>query len=256
MGVIRANPVEYVQRYGTSLKTSRELPDFVLDIKTPEGIVLAADYKYNNVHELEGEVAAFKLVDLDREGLSEYSSYLQRFGISYVGAQNINQAASQFNTSQVNFASQQQQQQQQQQQIFSESTAVNTSIINASTTNSVGYDQSGANNFAYLGSGSYENSYGYGAPPKNANQQDLTATTSGCEANPQEVLAEIFISVDRERNGRISYEEAERLLLRLNSKLNRSYGEHDVRGFFQQLDVSRDGTIDANEFRAAFERLV
>ena len=101
MGVIRANPVEYVQRYGTNLKTSRELPDFVLDIKTPEGIVLAADYKYNNVHELEGEVAALKLVDLEREGLGEYRSYLQRLGISYVGAANVNQAAAQLQTSQV-----------------------------------------------------------------------------------------------------------------------------------------------------------
>lgn len=104
MGVIRANPVEYVQRYGSTLKTSRDLPDFVLDIKTPEGIVLAADYKYNTVHELEGEVAALKLVDLDREGLSEYRSYLQRLGISYVGASNVNQVASQLNTSQVSWS--------------------------------------------------------------------------------------------------------------------------------------------------------
>lgn len=49
LGIIRANPVEYVQRYGNQLKTSSELPSFVLDIKPPEGIVLAADYQYNQV---------------------------------------------------------------------------------------------------------------------------------------------------------------------------------------------------------------
>jgi hypothetical protein len=85
-----------VQRYGPLLKTSRDLPNFVLDIKTPEGIVLAADYKYNALHELEGEVSALKLVDLEREGLGEYRSYLQRLGISYVGASNVNSTLSQF----------------------------------------------------------------------------------------------------------------------------------------------------------------
>lgn len=85
MGIIRANPVEYVQRYGSSLKTTRDLPDFVLDIKPPAGVVLAADYQYNQVHELEGDLQALRLVDLEREGLTEYRSQLQRLGINYVG---------------------------------------------------------------------------------------------------------------------------------------------------------------------------
>jgi len=76
LGVIRANPVDYVQRYGSSLKTSTQLPDYVLDIKTPEGIVLAADYQPRPVHELEGDVSALRLIDLDREGLSQYRTYL------------------------------------------------------------------------------------------------------------------------------------------------------------------------------------
>lgn len=84
LGVIRANPVEYVQRYGPTLKTTKELPDFVLEIKPPQGIVLAADYQYN-VHELEGEVQALGLVDLDREGLSEYKDQLRKLGINYGG---------------------------------------------------------------------------------------------------------------------------------------------------------------------------
>jgi hypothetical protein len=80
-GIIRANPVEYVKRYGASLKASRDLPDFVLDIKPPNGVVLAADYQYNgpqHVHELEGDVHALRLVDLDRAGLSEYRAQLDR----------------------------------------------------------------------------------------------------------------------------------------------------------------------------------
>ncbi len=64
LGVIRANPAEYVARYGATLKTARELPSFVLEIKPPAGVVLAADYQYNPVYELEGDVGALKLVDL------------------------------------------------------------------------------------------------------------------------------------------------------------------------------------------------
>ena len=33
LGVVRANPAEYVQKYGSSLKVAGELPQFVLDIK-------------------------------------------------------------------------------------------------------------------------------------------------------------------------------------------------------------------------------
>jgi hypothetical protein len=60
LGIIRANPVEYVQRYGPTLTLPCNLPEFVLDIKTPDGLVLAADYKPPALHELEGDVDALK----------------------------------------------------------------------------------------------------------------------------------------------------------------------------------------------------
>ena len=79
LGVIRANPAEYVARYGATLKTARELPSFVLEIKPPAGIVLAADSSGNSgVYELEGDVQALRFIDLDREGLSEYKTALAK----------------------------------------------------------------------------------------------------------------------------------------------------------------------------------
>lgn len=78
LGVIRANPSEYVARYGTTLKTARELPPFVLEIKPPAGVILAADHQYNSIYELEGDVQALRLIDLDREGLSEYRQLVNR----------------------------------------------------------------------------------------------------------------------------------------------------------------------------------
>jgi hypothetical protein len=53
-----------VARYGATLKTARELPSFVLEIKPPAGVILAADYQYNPIYELEGDIAALKLIDL------------------------------------------------------------------------------------------------------------------------------------------------------------------------------------------------
>lgn len=78
LGVIRANPTEYVSRYGTTLKSARELPPFVLEIKPPAGVVLASETKYNSAYELEGDIQALSLIDLDREGLSEYKNLIHR----------------------------------------------------------------------------------------------------------------------------------------------------------------------------------
>ena len=45
LGVFKTNPEEYVLKYLGQMKETDELPDIVNQIKTPEGIVLAADLK-------------------------------------------------------------------------------------------------------------------------------------------------------------------------------------------------------------------
>ena len=152
------------------MKTARELPDFVTEIKTPNGLVLAADYTYNKVHELEGEVEALRLIDLDREGLGEYKEQLERLSIRYAGS-----------------------------------------------------------------------------------SSSFTSTT---RTNLGSVISEIFSSVDRDGNGSVSMSEANALLLRLNSRLGRNYGESEAREFFRRLDRNGDGSISLREFRAAFERIL
>ena len=80
LSVIRADPNEYVKRYGPTLKKTSDLPNEVLEIKHPEGIKLASDVREdesNSVAELVGDVDALRLVDLEREGLSEYMSYIK-----------------------------------------------------------------------------------------------------------------------------------------------------------------------------------
>ncbi len=81
LGVVKANPQDYVQKYGSQLRSARDLPPVVNEIRTPEGLVLAADSSSNQVqHELEGDLQALRLVDLDKEGLGAYKEFLQRIG--------------------------------------------------------------------------------------------------------------------------------------------------------------------------------
>ena len=183
LGVVKANPAEYVNTYGLSLRISNDLPDFVHEIRQPDGLVLAADYKPNSIHELEGDVHALKLINLDQEGLGEYKQYLIRLGV-------LENAAYQ--------------------------------VISTS--------------------GSFVNGAPSVSPSVSAAANDAL----------EEIVENIFRTIDRNNNGIINVEDAEKTLLRLNSRLGRRYGEDDVRAFFGALDVNNDGTLDLNEFKRAF----
>ncbi len=137
------------------------MPTFVTDIKTPEGVVLAANHNYNTLHELEGDVDALKLIDLDREGLSEYKSYLKSLS--------------------------------------------NDSLVNKNSVDSV--------------------------------------------------IEEIFKSIDVNNTGSIDVDKAARVVLRLNSRLGRNYGEDEVQAFFDALNVNFDKTLSLDDFRKAFSNI-
>ena len=183
LGVVKANPAEYVNTYGLSLRISNDLPNFVNEIRQPDGLVLAADYKPSAIHELEGDLHALKLIDLEQEGLGDYKQYLIRLGV-------LENAAYQ--------------------------------VISTS------------------------GSFGSGSPT-------VSASVSAAADNAlEEIVENIFRTIDRNNNGIINVEDAEKTLLRLNSRLGRRYGEDDVRAFFNALDVNNDGTLDLNEFKRAF----
>ena len=185
LGVIRANPVEYVQRYGASLKVSSALPQFVLDIKTPSDVgLLAAEYQAKSLIELEGQLEGFKFIDLDKEGLSEYRAYLAKLGIYDLGASAASASAS-----------------------------------------------------ASFGSASFS----------------ASSSASG-SMSASAAAAQIFNMIDIDNSGSISVEEAEKIVLRLNSRLNRNYGENEVRQFFTAVSGG-SSQINKQQFLAAFDRL-
>jgi hypothetical protein len=400
LGVIKANPTEYIQRYGSTLKRLGDMPQFVLDIKTPDGLLLAAESQTQTFYELEGDVQAMRLVDLDKEGLSEYREYLARMGISYTAsssfaasaqygsasassaagsycppapsasycppappasycppappasycppappasycppsapvasapaAQNsstyIKSASSAYlNNSSSGFGSS---------RLINNSSAVASGVGQSSSMGSFGasviptnasYNTAGAsqyigsssfgalssmpasasaapnasfgsarppsrsepaafasnqaygsswrggsNSFSQQPFGSSASSFGSAYSPPNAsftpnsshfasnngsspyNADNNANITYGNPSVGSTAVSSIFNQVDRDSNGKISVEEAEKLLLRLNSRLGRNYGENDVRAFFQVLDINQDGLIDFQEFKKAF----
>jgi len=167
LGVIRANPAEYVERYGASLKVHQELPEFVREIRPPVGVVLASEFNYPSLLDLEGDLHALNLIDLDREGLGEYKEWLQRYLSGKGGAE----------------------------------------------------------------------------PPRPVQitiQQIL---------NP--LLSELFKNIDQDSNAKLSVNEAESVVSKINQRLGRNYSKEDANAFFNALDSNRDGQVDFAEFKAA-----
>jgi hypothetical protein len=79
LGVTKVNPNDYVRKYGSTLKSSDDLPKILTDIKQPE--LIAGTNQSASLPgkiKLEGDVHALKLIDLDKFGLSEYKSLVER----------------------------------------------------------------------------------------------------------------------------------------------------------------------------------
>jgi len=169
LGVIRANPAEYVQRYGSDLKVHSAFPKFVQDIATPSEVgQLAWNYRSTGgVWELEGDLQGFSLINLDTEGLSEYRAQLLAKGIRDLGA---------------------------------------------------------------------------------------GGSSSSSSSSVTEAASKIFDMIDYDGSGQIEVFEAERIVLKLNSQLKRSYGESEVKSFFASVSGG-SSKIGKAAFVRAFAQL-
>lgn len=181
LGVVKANPTAYINKYHRQLKLANEFPQCILDIKPPDGLVLAADSPNSEyVHELEGEVEALKLIDMEREGLSDYIPQMSKHSsrLSQISLKKSSQSL-------------------------------------------------------------YE-------PP-----------TSSIESVKMQIIDQIFDELDTDGKGFLSVKEAERILLKLNTRLGRSYGEDDLKDLLYNLDTEDDnGQISQEKFRIIFRRVL
>jgi hypothetical protein len=185
LGTIKANPVEYVQRYGDSLKSPDELPYFIKEMKTPDGIVLASDYTRRQVPELEGDLEALKYIDLDEEGLSEYKPQLE----------------------------QHKQQKEEQKQ-----------LQNNSITNIV-------------------------VSPSNS-----SCCSIGASYTVSTAISEIFSQIDTDNDGKITCDEASKILFRLNNRLINNYDETELVSLITAR--STYGNINLYDFKRIFEKML
>jgi len=79
LGCVRTNPKDYIDKYGDSLKNTKEIYKCVKEISPDITLLSDEDYNRDQVkfrYELEGDIEALKYVDLEKEGLSEYKEYL------------------------------------------------------------------------------------------------------------------------------------------------------------------------------------
>ena len=73
-----AEPRDYVSKFGNTLKRTTELPSFVRELEQ-DGQNTYKKITQDYAHELEGDIEAFKFLDvstIEREGLSMYKHYL------------------------------------------------------------------------------------------------------------------------------------------------------------------------------------
>ena len=78
LGVEKVDPNSYAQKYKSSIVYQSQMPNIADEVKIIHGIPLAAD-KPKYYMELEGDIHALAMIDLDKEGLSEYKPYLNAF---------------------------------------------------------------------------------------------------------------------------------------------------------------------------------
>lgn len=83
LGTENCNPDEYKKTYGEQLIPAEELPEIANKVglkaaQTNSGKVLAAETSHKYFNELEGDIHALKMIDLDKEGLSEYKYILDQ----------------------------------------------------------------------------------------------------------------------------------------------------------------------------------
>jgi hypothetical protein len=85
LGIIHADPQEYVAKYGQSLIRSDQLPEVAVHYGEQPGLDLASRTQPSNIPILQGDLHALRLIDLDSVGLGFYrnSGYSNEASYSY-----------------------------------------------------------------------------------------------------------------------------------------------------------------------------
>ena len=81
LGVISADPEKYIEKFGSKLIKANEIPEYLREIPRPENLASPNERSNTFLPELEGDLGALNLIDLEKEGLGDYREYLERIGV-------------------------------------------------------------------------------------------------------------------------------------------------------------------------------
>ncbi|CAF0766482.1 unnamed protein product [Brachionus calyciflorus] len=84
LGVFKVDPVEYLNRHRSDLINHNEFISKARNIGIPSNLIEKDSHQDLGEPELEGDIEALNLIDLDRVGLSNYRDLLNNFGIRVV----------------------------------------------------------------------------------------------------------------------------------------------------------------------------
>ncbi|KAL4508150.1 hypothetical protein ABPG72_021523 [Tetrahymena utriculariae] len=87
---------------------------------------------------------------------------------------------------------------------------------------------------------------------KNIKKTILIYMASQIQDSDLDILKQIFVSIDRDGNGRISLEELKGGLHQFKEKCNLDIQESEIKQIFQAMDFDNSGQIDYSEFIATF----
>ena len=194
------------------------MPTFVKEIKPPEGLTLAADSSSPIMYELEGDLHALSLVDLEREGLVEYRNFLRQIGFT---DSRINRISNEIN----------------------------------SNYNELKNEKNEANNEQQVHVNSRQTLPQQIIQQKTADQQSISAASNTSATNSNiEFTNDLLRLLDLDANNTISISDAEKILSRLNARLGRPYGDNEAKEFFSHISFNFDGRIDFEQFQSVLEQ--
>lgn len=227
----------------------------MLDIKTPEGLVLAADQSNINcgvTHELEGDLEALKLVDLDREGLGEYKSYLQKLG----SCNNLNNLNSNSTNSISNNCNDNNNGNSNNDNNNNNITAVTplppsrSSTRPSLTRNSATASRTSLFRESSSSFSAHKSSSSSLGTPKPSILKNSNSVTSFAILS----FEDVFNTLNTDAQGTINIDEAARELMKINSRLGK-YDDDELRTFinrFRAVSINSDNRVNLKEFKNAF----
>ena len=250
LGIIHADPNEYVKKYGDTLKNVNEFKHYLNEIESHASYQNLASIDSNSdskvPYELEGSIEALEHVDLVKEGLGEYKEYLFEY-LQAKKSLSKNKVEEAKSPVLINFPSESKQQSNVPKENSFRQENVNKEFKNEksfSSEMSLIYNNKTNNN-----SSEFWDSLGWNDQTESIHE----VTIPSLEDDLNRLIEQIFELIDKKGKGCISYAQAESFFLKLNNDLN---GEKDdkrnILEYFQSLNKTKRQHLDLNDFKKVF----